>query len=247
MADSTTMEREELLHVQKPVSRVSWGGIIAGAIATIALGMLFFSLGAAIGLTSLNPGSPQGGSISPVASGIWLFLSIVVATFLGAWIGARHSTLFMRRDAMAQGTIIWALSLLLAMVYVGWAGSTMAHSGSQLAGATLQSAGNVAGGGMQALPQTNIPNKLQQQYGSQADQQQLQQQLKQQASQLQQPFQQAIGAVADAGAAFSWWFFITGVFGLGAGILGGLAGLPGPIRKRQMETRRQLRQTESHA
>lgn len=230
MAETTVLEHEELLQVQKPVSRLSWGGIIAGAIATIAIGILLMSLGAAIGLTGMNPaqaisGQP-GEGISPIWSGIWTFLSIVVATFIGAWLGSRHSTLFVKHDAAAQGIVIWGLSFLLTLGYVGWAGGMIASTGSQLVGSTLQTAGSAAGA---AAEQGQVsPEELQRDVQRQMPS----------GEEVRQGAAQVAEKATDVGAAVSWWFFVTALFSLVAGALGGLAGLPSRIRKQRLETRR---------
>lgn len=231
MADTNVLEQQEFLAVQKPVSRVSWGGIFIGLFSTLALGILFMSLGAAIGLTSINPA--QGDFGSGIATGIWGFLSIIVATFLGAMIAARASTLFFKKDAGTLGFVVWASSFLVMLFFVvSMAGSAL----SQTAGGVISGAGAAAA-----------------QQGQQLMNPQQRQQIEQQAQQAlpsQQQAQQAASQVKQAGAAASWWFFASALFGMIAGILGGLAGLPKQLRTtKPLEVRRTapLRTRETHA
>jgi len=150
MANMNALEQGEFLAIERPVARISWGGIFIGAIATIALGILFHALGAAIGLTAFDPASGNWGRGAGIATGLWSLLSIVVATFLGAWLAARASTVFFKRDAVSLGLMTWALSFLLMLLLVSFMTNMAA---TQLAGAGIES------GAAQQLD----PNAMQQQ------------------------------------------------------------------------------------
>jgi len=202
MAESA-LAQNELLAIEKPVARISWGGIFIGAFSTLALGILLNSLGAAIGLSAINPAQGQWGT--SIATGIWSFLSIVVATFFGAWIASRASTVFFKRDAGVLGFMTWALSFLAMLAFV-----------LLIVNATAASTLQAAGAASQAAPLG---------------------QLQQQAQQMQ-PGQIAEN-VAKVGAAGSWWFFITALCSMLAGVFGGMAGLPrGAKEGKAMEVRR---------
>ena len=215
----TTLAPSELLAVDKPVARISWGGIFIGAIATIALGILMHALGAAIGLTAINPAAGQwGGSAAGIATGIWSLLSIVIPTFLGAWLAARASTVFFRRDAASLGFMTWALSFLAMLFFV----TMMAQQATAQMLAAGVAAAPEAAQAVQQLP--GIGQQLQQ----------------------AQPGQAAAGA-AEAGAVASWWFFASAFLAMIAGILGGIAGMPKAARKHLEVRRTQLRPTETRA
>lgn len=222
MAKAHTLEENELLAIEKPVSRISWGGIFIGAIATMAFGILLHSLGAAIGLTAINPAAGDWGSgAAGMWTGIWSLLSIVVATFFGAWLAARASTVFFKRDAVSLGVMTWALSFLIMLFFVF---SMAQQTVTQLAGAGLEAAGSAAPG-------------IAQQVDPQAQLQQI------------QPGQ-AAGGAADAGAYAGWWFFASALLALLAGILGAMAGTPKAARQGMpLETRRtqRLETRETHA
>lgn len=239
MADTNILEQQEFLAVEKPVSRVSWGGIFIGLFSTLAIGILLMSLGAAIGLTTINPA--QGNWGSGLWTGIWSLLSIIVATFLGAMIAARASTLFFRKDAASLGFMVWASSFLTMLFFV----ATLAGSAlSQTAGVVGQAAGGaLSGAGAAAQGQITNPQA----------QQQIQQQIQQEAQRALpsgQQAQQAATQVKEAGAAAGWWFFISGLLALIAGVLGGIAGLPKQLRTgKPLEVRRTapLRTRETQA
>jgi len=189
----TTLASSELMAIDKPVSRISWGGIFIGAITTIALGILLHSLGAAIGLTAINPAARQwGGSGAGLATGIWSFLSIVIPTFFGAWLAARASTVFFKRDAAALGFMTWALAFLAMLFFVG----SMAQ----------QTAAQAIAGGLAAAPEAaqQLPG--------------IGQQLQQ-----AQPGQAAAGAADVGAAASWWFFIsatVAMIAGILGGIAG---------------------------
>lgn len=215
MAENALAE-SELLAIEKPVARISWGGIFIGAFATIALGILMHSLGAAIGLSVINPARGEWGRAAGIATGIWSFLSIVIPTFFGAWLASRASTVFFKRDAASLGFMTWALSFLGMLAFFALMANITAASSIQGVGAA---AGAAAGG---------APGALQQQ-----------------AQQIQ-PGQIAQTA-ESVGQAATWWFFLSALCAMLAGIAGGIAGLP-KAAKARMEVRRSagaMRQREA--
>lgn len=220
MAETNVLEKSEFLAVDRPVSRISWAGIFLGAITTVAVGILLHALGAAIGLTAINPARGEWGGSAGLWTGIWSFLSIVIATFIGAMVGCRSSTLFFRRDAASQGLGIWALSFLAMLLFVT---SMAATTTTNLATGALEGAGSAAQSQLQGG--ANAPRQLGRQL--------------QQAMPGQQQGQQAAQTAKEVGAATGWWFFITALCGMLAGIFGGLAGLPKQLRTgKPMEVRR---------
>jgi hypothetical protein len=192
----TMVTREGFLN--RGFARVSWGGIIAGAIATIAFGLILVSLGAAIGLTAMNPARGEWGFNSTtggVATGIWSLCSIVIATFLGAFVASKCSAVDEKNEGGFQGLFVWALALLLMLAWAGWMATRAAETGTQAVGAAAQAAGQVAG----QLAGQVAPGQLQ-------NLQQQAQQAMPGGAQLQQQGAQVVATAANAGAAAAWWF-----------------------------------------
>ncbi|MFO7155389.1 MAG: hypothetical protein DIU72_002065 [Pseudomonadota bacterium] len=216
MADTvTTVERTTefaYLPSDRPLARLSWGGIFIGMISTLALAALFLSLGAAIGLTTLDPSA--GWFPGSVGSAIWATVSFFVATFLGAMIGSRASRLYYRSDALAEGFVVWAISMLAAVLGASMLAAFAVQTTTMVATNALQAAALAAQAGGQVLSQAEID----------ALQQQVMQALPG-AAQAQQAGQEAAQAAQVASAAAMWWFFVTGLLSLLAGVLGGLAGI----------------------
>lgn len=229
MAD-TLVTREGT--VNRGFARVSWGAILAGALATIAFGLVLMALGAAIGMTAMDPAQGQWGFNSTtggIASGIWSLLSIVVATFLGAWVASRAAAVDEKSEGGLQGLFVWCLSFLLMLAWAGWMATRTAEAGTRLVGAAAQTAGQAA----QAVP----PGQLQD-LGQQA------RQALPGGQQLQQQGTQAAQAATEFGAAAAWWFFASSLLAALAGYFGGLTGLPKGL-KQPLEVRRRATLTPS--
>ena len=99
------------------ISRISWGAILAGTLTTIALMFLLNILGLGIGLTTIDPlteSDPFSGV--GISTAIWWILSNVAALFTGGLVAARMSGLPSNIDGALHGFLVWALSLILAIV-----------------------------------------------------------------------------------------------------------------------------------
>ncbi len=210
----------------RALPRVSWGGIFVGAFTTLAIGILLMALGAAIGLTAFDARTGEFGQGNVWATGIYTALAIGVATFCGAFVGLRSSRVRTKKAAGAEGVAIWAVSFVGMLLFAGWMGGmaarTTANTLAPLVGGTAQAVGSAAEG---------VSPTQAQQLGQQA------QQALPEGQQLQQQVTEISGQAADVGAAAMWWFFVSGLLGLGGGILGARAGAPGDIKGKHGTTR----------
>lgn len=100
--------------------RLSLAGTFIGAFASLGLGILFITLGVAAGIVKLGVGASQGGG---AGGGVWILVSVFVATYIGAAIGVRSAGLTYKRDGGTQGMVTWALSFFLSMVFLGFVGA----------------------------------------------------------------------------------------------------------------------------
>lgn len=109
-------------------ARVSWGGIFVGVFVTIAVGLGLLSLGAALGLSAVDPATAQMTAVG-WGTGLWSILTVILATFVGAFVGVKVSNLGSSRDAGIQGFVVWSLSFLLVTFFAG----SIAAAGAALA------------------------------------------------------------------------------------------------------------------
>jgi hypothetical protein len=97
-----------------------WGGIIAGVFVTLAVLVVLGEIGVATGLSSFEPGDR---AVSYAwGAGIWGFLSVAVAFFLGGGTAACLSRLGTPRTGLFHGSMVWAVAVPL----IGFLGAVLA-------------------------------------------------------------------------------------------------------------------------
>lgn len=128
-----------------PYSAVSWGAVIAGAVAAAALSLILIILGIGFGMSSTSVWSGQG--ISATTLGIttiaWLAFTQIIAYGMGGYLAGRLRTKWVSvhtdevyfRDT-AHGFLTWALaSLLCATLLASAIGAIV--GGAAKAGSTI--------------------------------------------------------------------------------------------------------------
>jgi hypothetical protein len=146
------IEREETQGSTAAVgTRVSWSGIFGGVIVGIGVLLLMTALGIAIGVTSVDPNNPDAGTIGRSAA-IYTGVSLLLAVFIGGWAAARMSMLWDRTAALFQGTLVWALFMLLTLWLAASGISLVAGQTFSLLGSVAQTAGAAAGASAPNLP-----------------------------------------------------------------------------------------------
>lgn len=138
---------------ESSVSAVSWGAIIAGAVAAAAVTLLLTLLGTGFGLTMVSPWSSEGVSLTTVAvsTAIWLVVVQWISSALGGYIAGRlrtrwtgvHADEVFFRDT-AHGVLAWALATLIVAGSLGSAVSSTIGAGVQ-ATATVAAEATAAG------------------------------------------------------------------------------------------------------
>jgi hypothetical protein len=119
------------------VRRASWGAIFAGVFVTIVLQVMFMLLGAAIGLASLQPAQDTtSGRNFGLGAGIWLLVTGLISTWIGACIAGRLSGGPRRADGMLHGIVTWSVATVTAFVLLTTAvGTVVGGAGALLGGA----------------------------------------------------------------------------------------------------------------
>ena len=138
---------------------ISWGAIFAGVVFVLAISWLLYLLGAALGLTVVNPVEvPEVGEKLGRGAAIWILVTSLIAFFLGGLFAARIAGIIDKTEGMLHGLAVWGLSTLLALL-LGAAGiSTLLQTGQSLVkgGAAL---GTMAAGAIGAAD-INIPSSV---------------------------------------------------------------------------------------
>ena len=131
--------------VERAVSAVSWGAILAGAAAAAALSLILLVLGTGLGLTSLSPYARSGASAMAlgISAIVWIMVTQALASGMGGYLAGRlrsrwlsvHSDEVYFRDT-AHGFLTWAVaSLVTAAVLSSAVGAIV--GGAVKAGATV--------------------------------------------------------------------------------------------------------------
>ncbi len=138
-----------------PLKRISWGAIVAGTILALVFQVMLALLGLGIGLATLDP---QAGGDNPALStftsvgGIWAVLTVLIATFLGAFAAARFAGSASKRDAALHGVTTWATATLVAVYLLTSGASALVTSAFGALGSTVSSLGSAV--------QAVVPNSI---------------------------------------------------------------------------------------
>ena len=122
--------------------RISWGAIFGGAVAALAIWVLLYTLGLALGLSTVDPENPGSLRASGLFTGIWSVITPLIALFVGGWVASQAAGVLDRKSGSIHGLVMWGVTLLLG------AALTFTALGSIIGG--LASAGKTAvqaGGG----------------------------------------------------------------------------------------------------
>ncbi|KRB34448.1 hypothetical protein ASD99_02225 [Mesorhizobium sp. Root695] len=144
---------------ESSTTAVSWGPIIAGALAASTLTFILMLVGSGLGLSMVSPWSGSGASVTTfaVSTAIWLvivqWLSSGVGGYLAGrlrtkWVGIHTDEVYFRDTA--HGFLAWALATLLVVGVLGSALSAAVGSGVQAAstvasGAAIGASANAGG------------------------------------------------------------------------------------------------------
>lgn len=122
-------------------SQVSWSSIFAGGITAFSLSILLAILGVALGFTVIRPKSDHPLAGIGIAFGGWAFISTIVSMAGGGFVGG----LFAGQRGLEHGFLVWALALVVAIVFGGIATGVAAVAATRAVGSTLKMVGAGAG------------------------------------------------------------------------------------------------------
>jgi hypothetical protein len=98
--------------------RVRWGGVMSGFFVAIATLLLLTALGLAVGITVL--GDPRAATSETaqglgIGAGIWTFITLLVAYFLGGMVSTQVTDRPDRTGAVIHGVLVWVLFMVLLL------------------------------------------------------------------------------------------------------------------------------------
>lgn len=125
--------------LQADISAVSWGAILAGAVAALALTLVLLALGAGVGFAVVSPWPSAGVSATTFSIGAGLYLIVVamLASSVGGfvagrlrtrWTGAAADEVYFRDTA--HGLAAWAVATIVGVGALAGAASDIVSSAS---------------------------------------------------------------------------------------------------------------------
>jgi hypothetical protein len=207
-----------------PFDGISWSAIFAGVVMALVIQLVLSILGVGIGAASVSPQTEQ----SPFAglgigSAIWLFISSIIAMYVGGWVAGRASGVYRRSSGALHGAVVWGLSVLVTTFFLTSAAGALVSGTSSLLGGVMSTTTQAAASSpelsqeiKEALRQRGIDlNSIQQE----AQKPQTQEQASQQA---REAGEKVAGGISMAGI----FGFIGLLIGFLAAAFGGRNGVP---------------------
>jgi|GEM_PF-511003 len=135
--------------------KVSWGAVIAGALAALAVMITLGLLGLGIGLWSVEPGS-EVDTLGGMALGttIWSVISMLLSLFAGGYVAARMSASWQKQSAVLHGLLVWSL----ATVALVWMATSATQSLFKTAVGTLESISSGIASATEAVVPDSLPD-----------------------------------------------------------------------------------------
>jgi hypothetical protein len=143
--------------VEPSISGVSWGAVLAGAVASLAMTLVTISFGLGVGFSVISPWGGAGVSATTfkIATGVYLIVIAMISSSIGGyiagrlrsrWIGVQAPEVYFRDTA--HGFLAWALASVLGAILLATPASSLiggATSGLTQAAANSASSGPVDG------------------------------------------------------------------------------------------------------
>lgn len=138
---------------EKERGGVSWGAVIAGAVAATALTLILIILGTGIGFASVSPWANEGASAEAIgiSTVVWVTLVSLLSSAVGGYIAGRlrprwarlHSDEVYFRDT-AHGFLAWALATLLMATLLSSALGNIVAGGAKVGAAAVAATAGAA-------------------------------------------------------------------------------------------------------
>jgi hypothetical protein len=132
--------------------------VIGGAFVAASLALILTILGVGLGLSSVSPWTGAGVTAATigVSAIIWLIVTQAIASGLGGYLAGRLRTKWTNvhgdevyfRDT-AHGFLVWAVGVVITVVFLASAASSVVGTGAKIAAVTAAGAG---AGAIAALP-----------------------------------------------------------------------------------------------
>ena len=124
--------------------RISWAAIFGGVILVVVVQLLLSTLGAGIGLGTVNvaAGSTPSATSLGAGAGIWWVISSCLALFCGGYAAAWLAGIEIRFDGLLHGLVTWGIATLLTIYLLTSAVGGIIGGGFSALGSVASAAGS---------------------------------------------------------------------------------------------------------
>ncbi|HEU0081540.1 MAG TPA: hypothetical protein VFQ87_01600 [Bradyrhizobium sp.] len=144
--------------VEPSVSGVSWGAVLAGAVASCAVTLFLLALATGLGLSAVSPWGNSGVSATTfkIGTGLYFIVMAMMSSAIGGylagrlrtkWVGVHSDEVFFRDTA--HGFLAWAAASVIGAVLLASPASSLvggaASGATQAAAGAAQSSGPMEG------------------------------------------------------------------------------------------------------
>jgi hypothetical protein len=148
--------------VEPSISGVSWGAVLAGAVASCAVTLFLLSLGTGLGLSAVSPWGNSGVSTTTfkIGTGLYFIVMAMMSSAIGGylagrlrtkWVGLHTDEVFFRDTA--HGFLAWAAASVIGAVL-------LASPAPSLVGGVASGASQAAAGAAQSGPMEGYVDTL---------------------------------------------------------------------------------------
>jgi hypothetical protein len=127
--------------------KVSWGSIFAGTVTALGLWVLLYSLGLALGLSTINPQDASSARSSGIFTGIWGLITPLIALFVGGMVAGRGAGAQTKMSGGIHGLVMWGLTTLVGLWMLGNLLSALAGGIASVGSTAVQAAGSAVSAG----------------------------------------------------------------------------------------------------
>lgn len=106
-----------------PADRVRWGPILAGTFAALTIFAVLNTLGAAIGLSTYDPGDERRHALG---AGVWGVISLLLSFGFGGWLAARSAAARGSNNGLLNGFMVAGVGIPVLMFVLGSASALAA-------------------------------------------------------------------------------------------------------------------------
>lgn len=161
---STAEPRSFLVHDERGtahVHQVSWGAILAGAVAALVIQIVASMVGIGIGLSALDASgateNPTAGGFS-LGAGLWWVVSGIVASLVGGYLAGRLSGRPSVSTGGYHGLVSWAVTTLVVLYLLSSAVGGLIGGAFGTVASAVGGAGQAIGGTAQTAAQAAAPS-----------------------------------------------------------------------------------------